>query len=333
MFSNGIASQEMHLMLQLCSQHLGITFEHLRTWCESGWKCPKHTKNTAANVFSSRREATSKDGFKGIASELLCVFPLFKHFVEALVRPRCPDVMKDALESFSILCDIVATLQALKLDSAKITRQSCNTLKNMLATHLQVFQRAHGSDNVRPKHHLCQHLADQIFDCKFVIDCWPCERKHRSLKRLAGTIDNTKTFETSLLGRAIAEQLQCTPPFMFTRTLLGQEIEAPDLAESMGFATIKLANSMNFGCCLIAAGDVLIAHNTAMRVVACMRSETSFLVLVSSYAYVKRFGAGTLWKLQDVSASFALEANSFTMATYWTFQSDGILLTLHDDAL
>ena len=29
LFSNGIASQEMHLILQLCSQHLGISFSHI----------------------------------------------------------------------------------------------------------------------------------------------------------------------------------------------------------------------------------------------------------------------------------------------------------------
>ena len=331
-FSNGIASQEMHLFLKLCNEQLGIGFIDMEQWCAANWKTRKHGDSNAAKaVFSAQREKASKDGFKGIASELLAIFPLVMHFAEALVRPRCPDLMKDALASFTMLCRAVALLNALKRDSSKINRQSCDRLKNLMAEHLQLFQRAHGSEQVRPKHHLCQHLADQMFAHKMVIDCWPCERKHRGLKRLAGTIDNTSHFERSLLAKAIEEQVYSTPNTMFKTTLLGSEIPAPDLAAILGAASVVLANDMRYGVVDVSAGDIIIAEGAAMRVLACARCDASWRVLVVVYDFVRRYGAGVLWKLRDSTACFTLSHQGFVMPTYWTFQSDGLLLTLLDE--
>lgn len=332
LFSNGIASQEMHLILEQCSQHLGISFSHMETWCQAGWLTQKHAdRNTASAVFSARREAASKDGFKGIASELLAIFPLVRHFIEAVVRPRCPAIMKDALESFSALCKAVAMVNAMKRVSTNVTRENCDTLKAMLASHLRLFQRAYGADCVRPKHHLCQHLADQFFAHKIVIDCWPCERKHRSLKRLAGTIDNTRGFERSLLGRAIAEQIFHTPEDTFGFTLLGAQTAAPEIAALIGAESVSIASSMRFGVVRLSVGDIVIADDKALRLTACMKSDSHWCVLGTVHDFVSQHGAGAQWKSTNSLACFTLVPNSFVVPPYWNFQSDGLLLTLLDN--
>jgi len=152
LFSNGVAAQEMHLILKQCSDHLGISFNHLETWCKAGWHAQKHEgSNTASAVFSSRRESASKDGFKGIASELLAIFPLVRHFIECVVRPVCPAVIQDSLASFVALCKVVAMLNGLKRVSRNITRESCDKLKTLMATHLQLSVRAYGSECVSPQ--------------------------------------------------------------------------------------------------------------------------------------------------------------------------------------
>lgn len=330
-FSNGIGSQEMHLVLKLCSQHLGIAFSHLESWC-GAWKSPAHTDSKVASaVFSSRREGASKDGFKGIASELVAIFPLVRHFIEVLVRPRCPEAMKSALESFSMLCSIVSLLNAMKRDRSNVTNQNCNKLQRMLASHLKLFAQAHGAEHVRPKHHFCQHLPGQILARGAVLDCWPCERKHRSLKRIAGTIDNTRNFERSLLARAVAEQISCTPAESFTTKLLGETTLAPDLAVELGANSVTLARGIKYGVVSLSAGDVIIAESTCIRITACMLLDSSWCVLAVVYEFVQKLGAGTLWKLQAPSACFTLSPNGFLVPTYWTFQSDGLLLTLLDE--
>ena len=331
LFSNGIASQEMHLILEQCEQHLGISFSHMETWCKAGWLTQKHAdRNAASAVFSARREAASKDGFKGIASELLAIFPLVRHFIEAVVRPRCPVIMRDALESFASLCQAVAMLNAMKRVSTNITRQNCDKLKATLATHLRLFQRAYGSDCVRPKHHLCQHLADQIFAHKLVIDCWPCERKHRSLKRLAGTIDNTRGFERSLLGRAIAEQVFHTPDDTFGFTLLGAQTAAAEMAAVLRAESVSIARSVRFGVVRLSVGDIIIADGKALRITACLHSDQDWCVLGSVYDFVRQHGAGVQWTSTNSIACFTLVSNSFIVPPYWNFQSDGLLLTLLD---
>ena len=331
LFSNGIASQEMHLFLQLCSQHLGITFGHMEDWCKAGWRTAKHIGSgatAAIAVFSSRREQLSKDGFKGIASELLAIFPLMRHFIETVVKPRCPECMQDALASFAKLREAVAILNSMKRDSSTITQSRCDHLKSTLATHLRLFKVAYGPDHVRPKHHLCQHIPDQVLAHKMVIDCWPCERKHRSMKRLAGTIDNTRNFERSLMARAIQEQLQCTPEDSFGYCLIGKQIPAPDIAEMLDANSVTVSGSMRFGIVRLTRGDVIIADNHALRITACLLVDGGWGVLAAVYELAGPLGACRTWKIGVPTACFTLTANGFVTPTYWNFQPDGLLLTL-----
>jgi hypothetical protein len=330
--ANGIASQEIHLFLKLCSQHLDITFKHLQQYCESGWKTPKNASiKDAAGVFSEKRESASKDGFKGIASDVIAIFPLINHFVETVVRPRCPDCMKDALASFLILCKIVSTHNRMKRVATAITRQSCDSLKVMLSTHLQLFKRAHGAEQVRPKHHLSQHLAEQIFARKLIIDCWPCERKHKTLKRIATNIDNTSDFERSLLSRVIAEQLQSTPSHSFADGLIGSRMDSLQLAESLGAVSVTMAREVKLGMMRVSNEDIITSITTALQIVACLLVDARLCVLADSYKFLRRFGAGVLWESRAEHVCVTLVQNLFLAPVYWTFQDDGLLLTLADD--
>jgi hypothetical protein len=332
LFSNGIVGQEMHLVLQMCSQHLSISYSHMEEYCKAGWKTPKHTgQNVAADVFSSRREKASHDNCKAIASELLEVHPLVRHFIETIVRPRCPDIMRDALASFSMLSKAVAQINAMKKNKGSITRDSCDKLKDLFRKHLQLFQHAYGSEEVRPKHHLCQHIPDQIFAHGFLIDCWPCERKHKSLKRLATMIDNTSDFEKSLLARAITEQLDHTPAQTFSFALLGATTPAPDLAEKLGAVSVAMATRMRLGIIMLATADVIISDGKAMRILACMQVDATFCALVMLYSFERHVGAGTLWKPSNQTACFTIAADTFVVPTHWTFQSDSMMLTLQDE--
>ena len=331
-FSNGIVSQEMHLILEHCAEHLGITFKHLEDWCKAGWCTQKHTdKNSAGAVFSSRREAASKDGFKGIASELLAIYPLICYFIESVVRPRLPGIMKDAIESFATLGRAIALLNSLKRDRTKITRRTCDDLKSLLTLHLQLFQKAYGADQIRPKHHLSQHIPDQIFAHKMLIDCWPCERKHRSLKRIAGTIDNTRNFERSLLGRAIVEQVHNTPEDTFSFKLLGKQLSSPEIAVLIQADTVMVASSVRFGVVRLSVDDVIVVGDIALKIKACLKSGLDLSVLGDVYDFARKSGSGVEWKPLNSIACFTLVANTFVCPRYWTFQSNNFLLTLLDE--
>lgn len=62
LFSNGIAGQEMHLFLQMCSQHLNISYSHLEAYCSAGWKTPNTLTKTLPLMFfrqGGRRRATT----------------------------------------------------------------------------------------------------------------------------------------------------------------------------------------------------------------------------------------------------------------------------------
>lgn len=331
-FSNGIVGQEMHLLLRLCNVHLGITYSHIRDYCRAGWKTLKHCMNHVSDdVFSVRREKTSADGFKAIASELLAVFPFVTHFIETVVRPRAPQELQAAIDSFAMLSKAVAMLSVMKRRQDSISQETCASFKNVLAKHLHLFQKAHGKAEVRPKHHLSQHLPDQILQHGFVIDCWPCERKHKTLKRIAGLIENTRSYEKSLLIRAVLDQVAHTPCDTFSTMLVGETTPGPDLAETFGAANVVLGNSVRFGAVRLSSSDVVISEGKAMRILACMQVDAQFCLLVMLYTLVRHVGAGALWKPTNQTACVTLVANGFCVPYYWNFQPDSQMITLHDE--
>jgi hypothetical protein len=84
---------------------------------------------------------------------------------------------------------------------------------------------------------------------------------------------------------------------------------------------------MVYGTVKLARGDVILTEAAAMNIIACMQVDSQFCVLVAAYEFVVNKGAGRVWKLCEPTACFTL-ASGFDTPAYWTFQSDGSLLTL-----
>jgi len=76
-YSSGVASLEMHLFLEAASAQLGLTFKDIRLYFAADWRLQDNVKTSAIGemTFSDNREKSSKESFKGMASELLCVYP------------------------------------------------------------------------------------------------------------------------------------------------------------------------------------------------------------------------------------------------------------------
>lgn len=118
-----------------------------------------------------------------------------------------------------------------------------------------------------------------------------------------------------------------------TYTLLGAKLPAPDLAAMLGVATVTMANNMRFGVIPISMGDIISAGEVAMRVIACLHaSDDVWRLLGVAYKFVRKYGAGALWQLEHPTAFFTLVENGFSVPVYWTFQEDGLMLTLCDDS-
>ena len=114
-FSHGTAAEELHLFLDACKRKANLKFEQFRQFCAADWKAPKRTGRTAllsGAVFSDAREHASKDCFKGMASEVLSVFPLVRQLAEATASQHAN--LQKELASFRAMHDVIDLLQQAK---------------------------------------------------------------------------------------------------------------------------------------------------------------------------------------------------------------------------
>ena len=102
MYSHGAASVELSNFLTALAG-IGIKFEHLRTFCKANWKSCRTIKlKSPADVFSQSRENSTSDTFKGMASEVLAVFPLVRQFAEMCVGPGNLTIWEEGVEALDL---------------------------------------------------------------------------------------------------------------------------------------------------------------------------------------------------------------------------------------
>ena len=174
-------------------------------WAHLGdiaWEYPGYARTMAYRVrrVLSARTLTKNEGGRFFASEALAIYPLVRHFAELYYEKKDPDNVY--FRSLQLACNFVDNIckakYSTKMDEAALTR--------MGSQHFAAFQKAYGSDAVKPKHHYALHLPSQIVRNQAVYDCFVTERKHSILKRLANNITTTARFEWSLAAVAHVEQ-------------------------------------------------------------------------------------------------------------------------------
>jgi len=322
-FSQGIAALELHLFLDACSSHLGIGFDQFERYCSADWSCPAHADRLSpATVFSANRASASKnaDSFKGMASEVLAVYPLVRHLAETTVPAGR---LTKELASFRCMSDCVEALQRLKRRSV-VPAELIQELQELQQKHLRQFLTTYGEDWARPKHHYSLHIPLQLMHDRFLLDCFVLERKHRLVKRQANHVTNTRTYEKSVIARVLAEQLS-EMPGSFADGLVGGGEDAPEVAEQLGVPRALVAQRMQFGPLLVACDDVFIADGKAFVVQACVQTD-SLLLLVRAFLFSHRQGFGSVWKKDQLA--WLVPCETLEQPPYWTYSADDTLLTL-----
>lgn len=321
-YSHGVACVELHLLLQALATHLKIGFAHLAAFCASDWRFGKGKRMKSINhVFSPARE--SKDSLKMMASEVITVYPLVRHFVEVAIAQT--GKIREQIESFRAMCECLDALQDIKM-AQQVSESQCSRLQQAQQKHLTLFVACYGLQECKPKHHYALHIPGQVRRQGMLLDCFVLERKHISVKRHATAVETSIGFERSVLARVFAEQI-AEMPLSFLNRLIGKTVESSDLASACGSVKAFLADSMSCSCAIFHKDDVLFNDNVAMVILACLQADAKFLLLVRPYSFARFHGAGRLWKAAAEVAVFAPESG-FRQPSAHTFQKDELLLTL-----
>ena len=174
--------------------------------------------------------------------------------------------------------------------------------------------------------HFALHLGRQFEKDGMVLDTFPLERKHRSLKRFAELTDNFGSFEKTVLARAIQEQM-CMPDVSSVR-LLGACAPSAEIAKLLGASSAVVANGMHLGTHDISVNEVLICGASALQIQACVQAGGAMELIVAKYQFLRAKGAGKLWTREPGLSVFSPINEEFQQLSFWTFESANLLLTL-----
>lgn len=325
-YSHGAAAVEMNLFLEACAKKANLRFAQFEAFCKADWRISHHAVPHAGAVFSASREKAWKDAgsFKGMASELLAVYPLVRKLSETVLAHK--ENMQLELASFRCMHEIVNLLQKIK-DSCKADDDLCKQLQAAQRKHLKLFVEVYGTEHVLPKHHFSLHIPQQIKRDGLLLDTFVLERKHRVVKAEASLVASLHKYERSVLARVLQSCITEMPD-SFEDRLIGSETTSEDVALVLGVPTAVVSEKMRFRNFTIAVDDVIISHDNAMVVLMCVRAGT-LMLLVKLYRFLRTDGGyGSLWRPCHRKAIFDLLEGTFHQPTHWSFTDEGDLLTL-----
>jgi hypothetical protein len=244
--SNGIMNVELHLLLTAAKRRHRITYRTLDAFVSADWRWPSFSsgRRHMKGFFSEAREKASSDAFKAMASEVLLVYPIVRHFCKTVLERL--GGLEAELQSFYALCDAVDKLHGLKLGNL---RPDLDALQLDSCKHGCLHQLAYGSQGVKPKHHYAHHIVHQVRRDAILLDTFVLERKHQPIKTCAQHVANTQCYERSVLSRVLIDQTRNLQTFEAANSLIGN-------AKAMGSTIVS--KKMVWKGTTVAADDVVL---------------------------------------------------------------------------
>ena len=249
-YANGIADDEYtNIMPRLLAA--GVRWEHMRDYFQGAWCHAKVFKGRSAlrTAFGPEMERhfSSSGSCSFTASQHLCIMPIFLHFLETVAARMCPGVLAKEVDSFRAL-----SVVSLLVRHGRSSGDHAARLRDACTAWAQATARAYG-DDARQTHkaHWLHHLPLQMARDGFVLDCFVGERNQGMVKEAVRAIENTSSFEASVLSRILSRCLtRVEEPDAFRDHLLQPKacIELEGLA----------APAMKFGGKLFSKDDIIV---------------------------------------------------------------------------
>ena len=201
---SGLLGLEFGLLISALRPH-GLNYNNFHDYLQL-WTWPHRLSSRSAtgkDCCSNKRSASSLRAgvFKHTASEGLSVYPILCHYVEKAILPTNLEVL--ACHSFMQLCLV---LDMLIMVPRGVVPPAA--LQAEIERHLQMFKRAHGEEEMIPKHHMSLHLGHMLAMHGTLVNCLTHERKHRMVKRYSANRCNLANFEAGMLGEILSAHLE-----------------------------------------------------------------------------------------------------------------------------
>jgi len=179
---------------------------------------------------------------------------------------------------------------------------------------------AHGTENMKPKHHWVMDVAQQIQNHGVVLDCFVVERRHLMVKKIAAFVKNTTRFERSVMSGLVTTMSQ-----MGGDCAAGLQGPTGHLHEG-----IVIADQMEVFGMVVARGDVVLRGMSAGLVAACCESGEGLHVIVQRATFVEH---ATSHASKHQLAADSLESwhcGEIRTCLAWKQLADGSLLVVRE---
>ena len=247
---------------------------------------------------------------------MLGLYSLFRHWVEHVLDD---DRLALELDSFGKACKCIDIILDAKRRLTPM-RGSGQALRRALNAYVEAHKRAYGTDNIKPKLHWMYDVADQLEGDERVWDAFVIERLHLRVKVVADRVDNTSSFEESVLAGYISlhrESLRGSLGF----GLVGNSIELPEMPG------VNIADELNLGGLRIARLDFVLALGSAGRVLACLEEAGSFYIVLRWLRKAQQLSP-TSSRWAETAAHGLIRASSVEQCAAWYWPAQGGIIIL-----
>ena len=181
-------------------------------------------------IFDPRRK--SKDNpskVKASCAELLGVYGLLRHFVECNIM-RLPGLVQH-IDSFLAACrslDLLLAAKGVLGDPSELGQ----ALELQVSHYIALHKAAYGTALMKPKFHWALDIPSQICRDRMVLDAFVIERSHLRVKAVAEHVQNTASFERSVMASLSTVCWTHAETDVFGNCLLGPTAPLPGIHET-----------------------------------------------------------------------------------------------------
>ncbi len=251
----------------------GTKREDLQTFlADPKWEYPgasRHRAKALHRVFDKRRVGTEEpDKIRATCAELLGLYGMLRCFFA--LKHNGNDSYRQQINCFFLLCAALDLLLAMKFGIRKIDAGSVGELQAMLSRHLHHHIAIYGERYIRPKHHWLLDCPGQFLRDMLILDAFVIERSHLQIKTLAEHVDNTITYERSVLSSLFCSTFQQGEDL--GDRLIGRTAVLP------GTAAVLADRCTVLGCDF--AVDELVVHGGTVAQLKAVALEADELIFV-----------------------------------------------------
>ena len=247
---------------------------------------------------------------------MLGLYSLFRHWVEHVLED---DRLALERDSFAKACKCLDIILDAKRRLTPM-RTSGQALRRALTEYVEAHKRAHQSGHIRPKLHWMFDVADQLEGDDRVWDAFIIERLHLRVKVVADRVDNTSSWEESVLsGHTAMHRASLRGSLGFG--LVGNSIELSDMPG------VDIADELNYGGLHISRLDFVLALGSAGRVVACLEEAGHFYVVLRWLHKAQQLSP-TSSRWDETAAHGLIRAGNVEQCVAWYWPAQGGVVIL-----